>query len=110
MSREMQLILDGREKLPGDVGVGVVVDAGRENVKHFLPENLLAGPDVPDSLKKLFEVVASSGSLEQIIIHREFLDEVLTKPLRCPDAKLRAAVGFHSVADRDDDVVVVVRD
>ncbi|CAN5745458.1 hypothetical protein BH24CHL4_BH24CHL4_14220 [soil metagenome] len=74
MSREMHLILDGREKLPGDVEVGVVVDAGRENVKHFLPESLLAGPDVSDSLKKLFEAVASSGPLEKIIIHREVLD------------------------------------
>jgi len=43
-------------------------------------------------------------------VHREALDEVLAQALRGPLAELRASVRAATIADGDDDVVVVVFD
>ena len=58
--------------------------------------------------QQLFEVVAAARLLEPIIVEGKALDYELAQPLCCPDAELRATMGFYTVADRDDDLKVVV--
>ncbi len=50
------------------------------------------------------------GAFDMVVfvVHGKALDDVFTQPMGCPDAKLCATVGLHSVADGDDDIEVVV--
>ena len=56
--------------------------------------------------QQLVEMVALS-LFEPFVIQRETFDDVSPQPLRGPDAKLRAPLRFHPVANRDDDVEVI---
>ena len=55
-------------------------------------------------------VVTAAGPLEPFPVEGESLDEVLAESLGSPDADLRATGRLHAVANRDDDVEIVVVD
>ena len=56
----------------------------------------------PDALKQLVKVIAAATLFQPVIIKRETLYNILAQPLRRPNAKLRAPMRLHAVADRDD--------
>ena len=70
-------ILDGGEEDLRSRVSPVVVAAECEEVPHLLVEALFGGPDVPDALQHLVEVIwAAVGVLHALIIHHEAFDEV----------------------------------
>ncbi len=104
----MHLVLHRLEEQQRRVGLRVVVDAGGVDVEHLPPEDSLAATDVADAGEQFLEVVAASGPLEPLVIHREALDEVFAQPLGRPDAELRAAKRADAVADGQYGVKVIV--
>jgi len=106
----VHLVLHGGEELLGRFLAWVVVNARGVDVEHLAPKHLLQGPDVPDARQQLLEVIAPAAALEPLVVQGEAFDDILPQPLRGSDAKLRAPMRFHPVADRDDDIEIVVLD
>src|SRR6185436_5057486 len=90
----VQLVLDDLEELPRFGSGRVVVDRERIKIANLLVEALLGGPDLPDPLHELVEVVgAERGSLlEPLVVEDEALDDVILEPLGGPATELRAPV------------------
>jgi len=80
------------EKLPAEVGVGIIVDAGSINIEHFAPENLFRGTYVPDAGKQLIEIVASARLLEPFVVQDKSFDDIFPQVLGRPYAKLGACL------------------
>lgn len=105
---EVELVLHDLEELDGLLGTGVVVDAGGVEIKDLPVEDLLAGPDVADAVQQFAPVAPSAEVLQFGVIHREALDEVLAQAFGGPDAELCSDLASDPVADRKDNVEVVV--
>ena len=107
----VHLVLHRCEKALRRRRVRRVVDARRVDVEHLLVETPLGGPDVPDALEELVEVVALAPSrrvLEPLVVHGEALHQVLAQTLRGPLSELRASVAADAVADGENDREAVV--
>ena len=101
------LVLDGGEEGAGLVAVGPVVDGRGVEVADLLVEALLGGPDGPDALEQLIEVVLLGPLGETGVVHGEALDEVLAQDAGGPLAELHGARCGDAVADGEDHVEVV---
>lgn len=101
------LVLDGGEEGAGLVAVGPVVDGRGVEVADLLVEALLGGPDGPDALEQLVEVVLPGSLGEAGVVHGEALDEVLAQDAGGPLAELDGARRGDAVADGEDHVEVV---
>jgi hypothetical protein len=78
---------------------------------QLLVKTPLRGANVLDAAGQLFEVIEGLlRVLQPFVVEREALDDVLLEALGRPDAKARRDMAFHPVADRDDQVEVVVID
>ena len=78
------------------------------DVENLAIEHLLAGADVPDSLKEFLPVPTATGSFEAVVVKGEALDDVFFENRCRPDSELRGYGGLDPVSDRDDHVKVVV--
>ena len=94
----------------GHLYARVVVDTGSVSVEHLAPERLFRRADVADAFEQLVKVVAAARSFESLIVQGEAFDDVFAQATCGSDTKLGAAVRADSVANRDDDVEVVVVD
>ena len=104
----VHLVLHRGEEELRRPGPRIVVRARGVNIQHLAPERFLRRPDVADALQQFVKVSPATRLLQPLVIHREALHDVFPQPLRGSDAELRAALGFHAVADGDDDIQIVV--
>jgi len=110
MRRPVHFVLNDRENLFRHFGARVVIDAGRVDIQNFFPKYLFRRAYVADTRQQLIEIIAAACLLQAFVIQSKTLDQIFTQTLRRPNTKLRAAMGFDSVADRDDDIEVVIVD
>ena len=108
MNGIMNLILDFLEKLNGDFRLGVIVNTGCVDFKHLTVKHLLGSADITDTLQQLLEVSAAAQIFQALIIQSKALSHILLQNPRCPNTKLHAALRFHTVADRNDDIKIIV--
>jgi len=104
----MEFILNGCKEGFGELRLGVIIYASRKYVADFSVKNPLAAPYVADSGQQLVEV-AVARLFEAFIVEHKTFDNVFTKALCCPNAKMRADLRFYAVSNRDDDIEVVKR-
>jgi hypothetical protein len=106
-----ELVLNGGEEKLRFIGAHQVVDTQSANLTNPLVKELLRTADVPNPLQKFVEVVSNRRLLFQLlVVERKSLNDVITKALGCPDSELGADVRPNPIADRDDDIEVVVSD
>jgi hypothetical protein len=86
VSSPMERVLYSREESVCLVASGCVLNAGREDIKKLSVEHFFAGSDVTNAIHQFVKIVATSRSLQEIVVHGETLDQVFTKTLRGPDA------------------------
>jgi hypothetical protein len=93
------------------VSISFSVIAGqREDLADSLVDAGLARADLADAREQFVEVVHQPlAALQPLVVKREALDDILSEALGSPNAELRAAPGFDTIAHGDDDVQVVVR-
>ena len=53
MGSIVQFVLNGSKEISSEIGVGIVVNACNENVRHLLIQIALAAADVPNALQQL---------------------------------------------------------
>ena len=108
MNGIMNLILDFLEKLNGDFRLGVIVNTGCVDIKHLTVKHLLGSADITDTLQQLLEVSAAAQIFQALIIQSKALSHILLQNPRCPNTKLHAALRLHTVANRNDDIEIIV--
>ena len=108
MNGIMNLILDFLEKLNGDFRLGVIVNTGCVDFKHLSIKHLLGSADIADTLQQLLKVSAATQIFQALIIQSKAFSHILLQNSRCPDAKLHTALRLHTVADRNDDIEIIV--
>ena len=108
MNGIMNLVLDFLEKLNGDFRLGIIVNTGRVDFKHLTVKHLFRNTDIADTLQQLLEVSTATQIFQALIIQSEALSHILLQNPRCPNTKLHAALRFHTVADRNDDIKIIV--
>ena len=108
MNGIVNLILDFLEKLNRDFRLGVIVNTGRVDFKHLSIKHLLGSADVADAFQQLLEVSAAAQIFQALIIQSKALSHILLQNPRCPNTKLHAVLRFHTVADRNDDIKIIV--
>ena len=107
MNGIMNFILDFLEKLNGDFRLGIVVNTGRVDFKHLSIKHLFRSTDIADTLQQLLEVSAAQ-IFQALIIQSKAFSHILLQNSRCPNTKLHAALRFHTVADRNDNIEIIV--
>src|SRR5262249_35201068 len=88
----------------------IVVHTGGVDVADFLIEPPFRKPNIADAFQQLVEVVfpETPPFFQPLVVQSESLDDVFTEALGRPLPELRATMRTHPVADRDDDIEVVV--
>ena len=107
VNRIVYLVLYCLEELLCHFHSWVIVDTEGVNLQHLAIEHLLTGADVTDSCKQLVKVIATSSSLQQVIIHGEAFHNILLQDLGCPYTELNATVGMNTITYADNHVEVV---
>ena len=110
MNGIMNFILDFLEKLNGDFRLGVIVNTGGVDFKHLSIKHLFGSADIADTLQQLLEVSAATQIFQALIIQSKAFSHILLQNPRCPNTKLHAALRFHTVADRNDDIKIIIID
>ena len=106
----MNLVLDFLEKLNGDFRLGIIVNTGRVDFKHLTVKHLFRSTDIADTFQQLFEVSAATQIFQALIIQSKAFSHILLQNSRCPNTKLHAALRFHTVADRNDNIKIIIID
>ena len=110
MNGIMNLVLDFLEKLNGDFRLGIIVNTGRVDFKHLTVKHLFGSADIADTLQQLLEVSAAAQIFQALIIQSKAFSHILLQNPRCPNTKLHAALRLHTVADRNDDIKIIIID
>ena len=92
MNRIVHLVLYSLEELLCHFHSWVIVDTEGINLQYLTIEHLLTGADVTYSCKQLVKVIATSCSLQQVIVHGEAFYYILLQYLGCPYTKLNTTV------------------
>ena len=106
----MELVLDGRVEGLRDLGLGVVINAGGVDVRDLLVKAALGGPDVPDTLDELIEVILTQRQafLQAPVVQDEPFDQILLQPGGGPLPKPGALAGAHPVTHGENSREIVV--
>ena len=101
---------EGVEGLGGVAVFVIVVAALLKDVRDLLIGPALAGPDLPDTLQQLVEIVPAEGAavLHQLVVEDEALLDVLFQRFGSPLAEAGGLFGVDPVAHCNDGVQVVV--
>ena len=110
--RIVELILHRGEKLLCDGAFHIIVGAAlRIDVRDFLVESSLAGPDVPDTLQLFLEIIFAEKVLRLpqpcVIHHITFDDELFQHPVR-PNAEHSRLFGVHTIPHSDNGIQIVI--
>ena len=108
---EVELVLDEGVEGPGGLAVFIIVIATLlEHIGDLLIGPALAGPDLPDALQQLVEVVPAEGAavFQHLIVEDEALLDVFLQRFGGPLAEPGGLLGVHPIAHGDDGVQVVV--
>lgn len=110
--RIVELILHRGEKLLCDGAFHIVVGAALGiDVRDFLVESSLAGPDVPDTLQLFLEIILAEKVLRLpqpcVIHHIAFDDELFQHPVR-PNAEHGRLFGVHTIPHGDNGVQIII--
>ena len=108
MNGIVDFVLDFLEKLNRDFRSWVIVNAGGVDFKHLTVKHLFGSADVADTLQQLLEVATAAQIFQALIVQREAFSHILLQNSRCPDAELHAALRFHTVANGNDDIEIIV--
>ena len=96
----VNLVLNRFKKKKTDFLCGVIVEAGGVDVRDFLVEPPLGGPDILNSAHQLFEIVEGLIRIFQaFVIENESLDDIFLQSLGGPNPELSAPVGLHAVTN-----------
>src|SRR5690606_38919086 len=95
------------ENLRGQI-VGRVVAAERKQISDLLIETLLRGPNLPNACEQLVEVIPALRVLQSLVIHHESLNQEFPQVSCGPLAELGATRRANAIANRQDQVEVVV--
>ena len=104
----MNLVLYFFEELNRNFCLGVVVDAGGVDFQNLTVKHLFGSADVPDALQQFFEISTAAQIFQPFIVQCKACAHIFLQEPSRPDAKLCAAFGFDPVADRDNDIEVVI--
>lgn len=104
----MYLVLHFFEELYGNFGVRVVIYARCVDIEYLTVKNLFGSADITDALQKLLKVSASAKLFQPVIIQRKAFTNIFIEPFCSPLAKLCAAQRFYAIADRNNDIKIVV--
>ena len=110
MNSIMNLVLYFFEELNRNFCLGVVVDAGGVDFQNLTVKHLFGSADVPDALQQFFEISTAAQIFQPFIVQCKAFAHIFLQDASRPDAELCATLGFDSVADRDNDIEVVVID
>ena len=99
MNGIVDFVLDFFEKLNGDFRSWVIVNAGGLDFKYLTVKHLFGSADVADTLQQLLEIATAAQIFQTLIVQRKAFSHILFQNPRCPNTKLHAALGFHTVAD-----------
>ena len=110
--RIVELVLHRGEKLLCDGAFHIVVGAALGiDVRNFLVEPSLAGPDVPDTLHLFLKIILAKKVLRLsqpcVIHHITFDDELFQHPIR-PNAEHGRLFGVHTIPHSDNGVQIVI--
>ena len=110
VSGPVHLVLHRLEELLRQLGVAVVIDAGRVDVGDLLIEETLAGANVANPRQQFVEIVLPERApgLDALIVQREPFYQQFAEPGRGPLPELGTARRPHAVADGQNHVEVVV--
>lgn len=108
MNGIVDFVLDFSEKLNGDFRLGVIINAGGLDFKYLTVKHLFGSADVADALQQFLEIATAAQILQALIVQRKAFSHILPQNPRCPDTELHAALGFHTVADGNDDIEIIV--
>src|SRR3989338_4660614 len=82
-------------------GVNLIINTRRINISHFLVEHPLTATNITNTLKEFLKIACSSTSLlKPFVIHGKTLNQVLSKSLCRPCAKLGSSIRPYPIADR----------
>jgi len=106
----VHFVLHCLEKELGQLGAGVVVDAGGVKIRDLLIEQALARPNVADAREQFVEIVGPDGAacLDAFIVQREPFDQQFAQAGRGPLTKRGSTRRADAVADGQNGVQVVV--
>ena len=104
----VDFVLDFFEKLNRDFRFRVIVNAGGVDFKHLTIKHLFRSADVADALQQLLEVATAAQIFQALIVQRKAFSHILLQNSRCPDAELHTALGFHTIANGNDDIEIIV--
>src|SRR5271157_3098455 len=110
VSGPVHLVLHRLKELPCQLGVAVIVDAGGVDVGNLLIEEPLAGANVTNPRQQFVEIILPQrlSCLDTLIVQRKALYEQFAEPGGCPLPELRASRRPHAIANRQNDIEVVV--
>ena len=104
----VDFVLDFSEKLNGDFHFRVIINAGCVNFKHLTVKHLFGSTDVADALQQLLEVATAAQIFQAFVIQCEAFSHILLQNSRCPNAELHTTLGFHTIANGNDDIEIIV--
>ena len=107
MGSIVHFILHRGKKLSRGFRRGIVINCRSIDVGHLLIKITLAGPDVPDTLKK-FPEITSGPAFQPFVVKSKTFADILVQSFCRPNAELGPPLGFYAVANRYDDIKVVV--
>ena len=110
MNSIMNLVLDFLKKLNRDFRLGIIVNTGRVDFKHLSVKHLFRSADIADTLQQLLKVSAATQIFQALIIQSKAFSHILLQNSRCPNTKLHTALRFHTVADRNDNIKIIIID
>ena len=106
MYRIMHLVLHGREELPCNLRLWIVIYRCGIDVSNLLIQVPLACTDVPNTLHKLPEI-SSSTVLKPGIIKRETFSDVFLQDRVRPYPELGASQGLDPISNGDDHIKII---
>ncbi len=110
MNGIMNLVLDFLEKLNGDITIWDIINTGRVDFKHLSVNHLFRSTYIADTLQQFLEGTATAKIFQALNIQSKALSHILLQKPCCPNTKLNTVLRFHTVADKKDNIKIIIID